>query len=124
VGNVSILWIVAGFLLFVVCIPIYFLPAINGRKKRNSFAIFALNVLLGWTVLGWIALLIWALPSDTADSGDIQAPIPDHAGIALFCDECGHYSMSGRRSCCHCGKPFEAPLSRTEMPAAAAVQGS
>jgi hypothetical protein len=124
VSNPSIVWIVAALLLLVVCISIYFLPAIIGRKKRNSFAIFALNFLLGWTVIGWIALLIWALSSDTADSGDIQAPIPDYAGIALFCDECGHYSMSGRRSCCHCGKPFETPLPSNEMPTPAALQSS
>ncbi len=53
----------------------YFLPAIIGRHKRNARAILVLNLLLGWTILGWIGALIWALlresPSpDTTPSRD------------------------------------------------------
>jgi hypothetical protein len=29
--------------------------------SRNLLAIFILNVFLGWTVLGWIIALIWAV---------------------------------------------------------------
>jgi hypothetical protein len=34
------------------------------RKKRNATAILALDLLLGWTVLGWVAALVWALTRD------------------------------------------------------------
>ena len=47
-----------------VGIPLYFLPAIVGRKKQNARAIFVLNLLLGWTFLGWVGALIWALIAD------------------------------------------------------------
>jgi uncharacterized membrane protein YqaE (UPF0057 family) len=43
---------------------LYFLPSLAGYDKKNIGAIFALNLLLGWTVLGWIAALIWALTKD------------------------------------------------------------
>lgn len=46
----------------------YFLPSVIAfgvRKKQNAAAIFALNLLLGWTVVGWIAALIWSLTRDT-----------------------------------------------------------
>ena len=45
---------------------IYFIPTIiaGGRKKRNSGAIFVLNLLLGWTFIGWVVSLIWALTND------------------------------------------------------------
>ena len=48
----------------VVVVFLYFLPAILGRKKRQATALLALNFLLGWTVLGWIGALIWALSED------------------------------------------------------------
>lgn len=44
----------------------YLLPTIIAAKsrKRNAWAIFALNLLLGWSVLGWIVALVWALCHD------------------------------------------------------------
>ena len=41
---------------------VYFLPAIVGfyRKHHRAWAIFALNLFLGWTVVGWIVALVWA----------------------------------------------------------------
>lgn len=40
----------------------YFLPWMVAalRGKSNAWAIFWLNLLLGWTVLGWIAALVLA----------------------------------------------------------------
>lgn len=56
---------IAGLALLLVAGVIYFLPAYLGRKKRNAWAIFALNLLLGWTFLGWVVALVWALTKDT-----------------------------------------------------------
>lgn len=41
---------------------IYFLPSIvaYGRKNHTA-AIFALNLLAGWTFIGWVAALVMAL---------------------------------------------------------------
>ena len=41
----------------------YFLPAViaSRRHHHNSGAIFMLNLLLGWTFLGWVVSLVWAL---------------------------------------------------------------
>ncbi len=46
---------------FIFCAAFYFLPSIIGWQKHNAAAIIAVNVLLGWTVVGWIVALIWAL---------------------------------------------------------------
>ena len=53
---------VLTMLLFAVFF--YFLPSIIGGDKKRFAGIFVLNLFLGWTVLGWIASLIWAV-SDT-----------------------------------------------------------
>ncbi len=46
---------------------LYFVPAIIGsRRGVNGSGILALlNVLFGWTIIGWIALLIWAVAGQT-----------------------------------------------------------
>jgi hypothetical protein len=54
-------------LIFTTCLLVYFLPFVCAlsRNKRNSGAIFALNLLLGWTFIGWVVALVWALTADT-----------------------------------------------------------
>jgi hypothetical protein len=50
----------------IVIIPtllaLYFLPWVVAgyRGHRNAMAIGVLNILLGWTVLGWVAAMVWA----------------------------------------------------------------
>lgn len=42
---------------------IYFLPAIVAslREHHNAPAIWILNLLLGWTFVGWAVSLVWAV---------------------------------------------------------------
>jgi hypothetical protein len=40
---------------------LYFLPSILGWNKKNITAIFVLNLLLGWTFIGWVVALVWSL---------------------------------------------------------------
>ena len=57
-------------ILFIIFfIMLYFVPYLVGTHKRNSGAILALNLLLGWTFIGWVAALVWALTKDTPTSG-------------------------------------------------------
>lgn len=49
---------------------VYFLPAGVGRNKKNANAIFWVNLLFGWSAIGWIVALIWALKdSDDPNKG-------------------------------------------------------
>jgi hypothetical protein len=48
-------------LITVVSILIYLIPSFIGSGHKNSTAILFLNLLLGWTFIGWAAALIWAL---------------------------------------------------------------
>jgi len=58
-GNIS----VAVIILFII--P-YFLPSIIAlfRSKSNTTAIVMLNLFLGWTFIGWVVALIWAVTKD------------------------------------------------------------
>jgi ABC-type sugar transport system permease subunit len=57
-------------MLFAILITLlslfYFLPfaiAFN-RKRANTGAIFALNLFLGWSLIGWVVALVWALKEE------------------------------------------------------------
>jgi hypothetical protein len=57
----------ATFIGLVFLAGIYFLPSIvaYGRKNHTA-AIVALNLFLGWTVIGWVIALVMALWSNNA----------------------------------------------------------
>jgi hypothetical protein len=46
----------------------YFLPALIGfsRKHHQAHAIMALDLFLGWTFVGWVLALVWALTATPA----------------------------------------------------------
>jgi ABC-type transport system involved in cytochrome c biogenesis permease component len=64
--------------LIIVAVP-YFTPSIVAfvRHHHNQWAIFALNLLLGWTGLGWIGALVWSL----------TRPTPQPAVVHVYHDE-------------------------------------
>jgi len=53
-------------LFFGFPLILYFLPSIIAlaRSKRDTLAIFLLNLFLGWSVIGWIVALVWAAKND------------------------------------------------------------
>ena len=67
--------IIAGFVL----IFIYFIPSILARDKFQFKLIFLLNLLLGWTGLGWLISLFWAIKakSKTIEAIDLEEDIED-----------------------------------------------
>lgn len=54
------LFIAGGFLALCV---LYFLPLVIAHRRghHQRVPIAALNILLGWTFLGWVIALIWSL---------------------------------------------------------------
>lgn len=55
-----------GFGLISLLLFLYFLPTVIAwfRRKSNTAAIFVLNLFLGWTFVGWIVSLVWAVTKD------------------------------------------------------------
>jgi hypothetical protein len=56
-----------GLLLAVLLVGgfiIYFLPSMVGYKKKKADAIIILNLLLGWTFIGWVVALVWAVAAE------------------------------------------------------------
>ena len=47
----------------VPLVILYFLPAIVADGKRHAMPIKIVNLLVGWTGIGWLGVLLWALMS-------------------------------------------------------------
>jgi hypothetical protein len=58
---------IAALVLGLVLLALYFLPALIGARRRitASGALFFVNLLFGWTILGWFLCLIWAATGAT-----------------------------------------------------------
>ena len=92
---------VFGFLLFLPGIVLYLLPSIIAHNKTNFGGVFILNLLLGWTVIGWIIALVWALGGDSA-----RVVVMHQAagfGNCNFCTRCGCAQAGRARFCSNCG---------------------
>jgi hypothetical protein len=63
------------FVILGLAIVLYFLPTIVGLRKQNAGGIFLLNLVLGWTLAGWIGALIWAC---TAESRLVESRSASH----------------------------------------------
>lgn len=77
----AIISLVFMILLMVMLIGAYFLPAIMAWvfKAKNSIWIFALTVLTGWTVIGWIIAFLWAVFEH--DGTDLVAKIKENNNL-------------------------------------------
>lgn len=51
------------FVLLVILAVVYFAPTIiavmGDHKKHGAMAV--LNLLLGWTFIGWVAAMVWSV---------------------------------------------------------------
>jgi len=58
----------SAFLLTVVGLSLYCMPTFVAlhRQHHNNTAIAVLNLLLGWTFIGWVVALVWAVSATPA----------------------------------------------------------
>jgi len=67
-GGISIWhWLIIGVIALPMFGCIYFAPSIvaAARKHDQMWAVILVNALTGWSGLGWIGTLIWAIAGRT-----------------------------------------------------------
>jgi hypothetical protein len=89
----------AGFLGLLL----YFLPALiaRDRKNPNTTAIFALNLLLGWSVIGWVVAIVWAF------SGENRRLTGNVSKKVYTCPYCDEEIRPTAIKCKHCGSEIQ-----------------
>jgi hypothetical protein len=101
-SELLIVLIVMGILF----VP-YFIPSIIARKKVNFTGILLLNIFLGWTLLGWVIALIWAIsdktPEEIADAKNITVNVTGPQK-KYKCAYCGFESYEKTTFCLVCSK--------------------
>ena len=58
-------WVLAGVVAFAMYLVPFWIAL--GRGHSNASGVFAVNFLFGWTGIGWLAALIWALEKPEQD---------------------------------------------------------
>lgn len=93
------------FLIFVGFV-IYFLPWLVARDRRhaNVVSIFVLNLLLGWSLIGWVVALVWAFAKLSTVPPDDDHEHPQQR----LCPYCAEPIAMAAIKCKHCGSDLTA----------------
>ena len=72
-------------LLIIILLGLYFLPTgvAFAREHQARFRILVVNILVGWTVLGWIAVGFWAFcrAAEGPAEASTQSQSSDHSAV-------------------------------------------
>ncbi len=100
-NDAGTVWGALTFL--VIIIVLYFLPAELAWHKPQFGSVLAINVFLGWTLVGWVIALAWAVKNEAPPQvfiHNMQQLRP------ILCSRCGQYSQPTSNFCDTCGKSF------------------
>ncbi len=63
-----------GVVMVVACLGVYILPSLLAWKRGSSrrWKITAINVLLGWTVIGWIVSMVLTYAYEPPPAGELD----------------------------------------------------
>jgi len=89
-------------LILLVGFVLYFLPTLAARGKQCFGSVLVLNLFLGWTLVGWVVALAWAV-KDPAPGLAAQAVQTVPVAAPRLCSNCGKYSTSDSKFCSSCG---------------------
>lgn len=66
-------WFAVALFFFA---PIFFYPSIHAEDKKhiNRRAIYLLNLLLGWSFVGWAVALVWSFTEQPSNAGTKDEP--------------------------------------------------
>lgn len=89
----------AGVFAVIAIGIIYLIPAFNAysKKHRQRGLILVINLLFGWTILGWLVCLGWSFGSAKDDPA---GPTPE---THVKCPDCRELVLRDARKCKHCG---------------------
>lgn len=101
--------------ILTILFCIYVAPAFVAAMRRHQQvgAILALNLLLGWTLVGWVAALVWALVKpETQPAAPFKGTGTNPDDGRMPCPRCAEQIMRQAQVCRFCGHEMPAPIER------------
>lgn len=108
-------WFLAGIPLAILAAAIipYFIPSIIAflRRHQSAVPLLLVNIFFGWTLIGWIICLVWALTGSGSPATAVAPPPPPEAKTAepapaldrKYCIQCGTQIEPTGAFCHRCG---------------------
>ncbi|EHX1544974.1 superinfection immunity protein [Escherichia coli] len=96
---------VISYSFFIFAAALYALPAFEAwlRKHRNLSSIAAVNILLGWTFIGWAVAYVWSLIKKDDSKKVLISERPLSEGKRVRCPYCAEEVLAAAVKCKHCG---------------------
>lgn len=94
---------------FISVPALYLLPTYEAArcKHPNISAVFLINLLLGWTLIGWVVAAVWALkrpePVRLEPAAGVPPPQPAAPADLRNCPMCAEPIRRQALKCKHCG---------------------
>ena len=101
---------IMAYSFFIVAPALYFLPTYEAvsNDNPNITSIALINILLGWTLLGWVVALVWAINKPTPALA--QTPLAPAQDFKT-CTYCAEPILVAAIKCKHCGADLSAAAS-------------
>ena len=96
----GVIGVIVFLVIVIFCFAIYFIPSIVAIASNHSSAggIVALNLLLGWSFIGWVVALVWALSAPRTVVQHVVQNVP-----VKVCPQCKMQQSLAARFCSNCG---------------------
>lgn len=102
---------------FITAPLLYLLPSIEAarRSRPNLVSVVIVNVLLGWSLIGWVVAMVMALK----EHGPVVAVIQETGmGDTKTCPHCAETVKAAAKVCKHCHGALGTPVAASTPPVA------